>query len=89
MRLAPLTTLRLGGPARTLVEDAGYRVDGALADGTFPASRFMPLIGRSLDRWSTTFLPGLFGFQFLLVAHPAKPRLRTAEAGVEVRVPLR
>lgn len=74
--------------ARTLVEDAGYRVDEASADGTFPASRFMPLIGRRLDHYSTAVLPGLFGFQFVFVARPATGSRRTVPVDVEARAPL-
>lgn len=58
--------------ARALIEGAGYRVEEAAADGTFPASRFVPGLGRLLDRCSIALWPGLFGVQFLFVARPAE-----------------
>jgi 2-polyprenyl-3-methyl-5-hydroxy-6-metoxy-1,4-benzoquinol methylase len=55
--------------ARALVRDAGFRLVGEAADGTFPASRFFGPARRSLDRTAMRWLPGLFGGQFVLSAH--------------------
>jgi SAM-dependent methyltransferase len=55
--------------ARRLVETAGYQVVGAVAEGGFPGSRFLPgFLAGALDRLATTMRPGLFGVQFVIVA---------------------
>lgn len=64
----------------SLVEDAGYRVVERVADGSFPASRVLGPLRRPLDRIALTAAPGLFGWQFVLVAQPRpdfKPSLAT------------
>jgi SAM-dependent methyltransferase len=53
--------------ARKLVADAGYRIVDAAADGGFPLARFLPG-GRLLSRAALGISPGLFGWQFVIVA---------------------
>jgi SAM-dependent methyltransferase len=57
--------------SRALIEQAGYQILDARADGTFPGSRFLPALGPALDRASRLLLPGLVGVQFLFVCRPA------------------
>ena len=56
--------------AVNLVRDSGYRVVAAKADGGFPLSRFIPFLGKRLDRVAVRNFPGLFGFQFVVVGTP-------------------
>ena len=58
------------GSARALVTEAGYREVSAIADGGFPLSRLVPGLGAWLDRGSLRLAPGLFGWQFVIVAEP-------------------
>jgi len=55
--------------ARELVADSGYRIEEARADGYLPLSRLLPPLRKSLDRAAVTRWPGLFGWQFVIVAH--------------------
>jgi SAM-dependent methyltransferase len=58
--------------ARQLVEEAGYQIVDAAADGGWPGSRFLPRRwGQALDRLATSVRPGLFGVQFVIVARTA------------------
>jgi len=58
--------------ARELVQNAGYRIVEALADGGLPGSRFLsPALGRVLDRLAIATRPGLFGVQFVITARHA------------------
>lgn len=54
--------------AQALARDAGFRVVAARAEGVFPLVGRLPLIGPMLNRLATTIAPGLFGFQFVIVA---------------------
>lgn len=54
--------------AAELLREAGFEVQVAIADGTFPASRFLGAFGRMLDRWACRLAPGFFGFQFVFSA---------------------
>lgn len=56
--------------ARELLQNSGYTVVEAVADGGFPLSRFLSGVGRWLDRASLKLYPGLFGFQFIFVCRP-------------------
>ena len=53
--------------AQNLVTGAGYRIVDAAADGGFPLARFLPG-GRLLSRVALGISPGLFGWQFIIVA---------------------
>lgn len=57
--------------ARSLLRDCGYEEIWGEADGGFPLSRFMPLVGRALDRGALRLRPGLFGVQFIMVSRSA------------------
>lgn len=58
--------------ARQLVAAAGYHVLETVAEGGWPGSRFLPVpFAKALDRLAETALPGLFGVQFVITAHPA------------------
>lgn len=54
--------------SRELVTTAGFRIISAEAEGGFPLSRFLPGIGRILDRVAVRAAPGLFGHQFVITA---------------------
>jgi SAM-dependent methyltransferase len=56
--------------ARALVAGAGFREISAYADGGFPLARYLPGAGRSLSRAALRIAPGLFGWQFVIVAEP-------------------
>jgi len=53
--------------ARRLVTDAGFQIVEATADGGFPLARYLPG-GRLLSRLALAYSPGLFGWQFVIVA---------------------
>jgi SAM-dependent methyltransferase len=73
------------GTARELVEGAGFQVLSATADGGFPLARFLPGLGPVLSRLSLRLCPGLFGWQFLLVARPRPaPDVACDFSGVEL-----
>lgn len=57
--------------ARALLADCGYAETSGEADGGFPLSRFVPLLGRALDRAALRLGPGLFGVQFVMVSRSA------------------
>ena len=57
--------------AQELLSDSGYVVTEAVADGSFPLSKFFFSAGRVLDHVAVSSAPGLFGFQFLFVCRPA------------------
>jgi SAM-dependent methyltransferase len=63
--------------AQGLVSEGGFRVVSAHADGVFPLSRFLPGIGRWIDRAAVWAAPGLFGWQFVIVGEPV-PCVRVA-----------
>lgn len=56
--------------AHELLTESGYRVVEAVADGSFPLSRFLSRAGEKLDRAALKKFPGLFGFQFVFMCHP-------------------
>lgn len=56
------------GSAQKLVRDAGFQIAGARAEGVFPIFGRLPLLGPALNRLATRLAPGLFGFQFVIVA---------------------
>jgi 2-polyprenyl-3-methyl-5-hydroxy-6-metoxy-1,4-benzoquinol methylase len=56
--------------AKELLEESGYKIIDAGAEGSFPLSRFLPGAGRWMDRAALNNFPGLFGFQFVFVCHP-------------------
>jgi len=58
--------------AATLLTRAGYGVRERIADGGFPGSRFLGPGQGFVNSLATQLAPGLFGFQFLLVAEPVK-----------------
>ena len=60
--------------AQSLVSDAGYRIRSARATGVFPLSRLLFGLGRRLDRVAVSLCPGLFGWQFVIVATPDPTR---------------
>ncbi len=62
--------------ARALVAGGGYREISADADGGFPLARFMPGAGPLLSRVALRIAPGLFGWQFLIVAEASPDRDR-------------
>jgi 2-polyprenyl-3-methyl-5-hydroxy-6-metoxy-1,4-benzoquinol methylase len=57
--------------ARALLADCGYAETSREADGGFPLSRFVPVLGRALDRAALRLGPGLFGVQFIMVGRGA------------------
>lgn len=56
--------------ARALLAESGFALEEARADGSFPLSRLVPVLGRALDRAALRVSPGLFGAQFIFVARP-------------------
>jgi SAM-dependent methyltransferase len=56
------------GSAQALVRNAGFRVVAVRAEGVFPILGRLPLLGPALNRLATSLAPGLFGFQFVIVA---------------------
>jgi methionine biosynthesis protein MetW len=54
--------------ARGLLDEAGFTIESAFADGSFPGSRFLGKPGKLLDAWGLDVLPGVFGTQFVIVA---------------------
>jgi hypothetical protein len=57
--------------ARALVTTAGFREVSEIADGGFPMIRFLPTgIGSWCSRTAVMAAPGLFGWQFVIVAGP-------------------
>ena len=56
--------------ARALVAGAGFREISAYADGGFPLARYLPGAGRLLSHAALRLAPGLFGWQFVIVAEP-------------------
>ena len=58
--------------ARALLADCGYAEATREAVGGFPLSRFVPLLGRTLDRAALRLGPGLFGVQFIMVSRSAQ-----------------
>lgn len=61
--------------ARALVAGAGFREVSASADGGFPLARFLPGVGRWFNRAAVWAAPGLFGWQFVIVAEPLAGRI--------------
>jgi 2-polyprenyl-3-methyl-5-hydroxy-6-metoxy-1,4-benzoquinol methylase len=55
--------------ARELVREAGFDITAAHADGNLPLSRLLRF-GKSLDQIALRRFPGLFGWQFVIVAAP-------------------
>lgn len=54
--------------AHILLQESGYHVKDALADGTFPLPGFrqvLPSLSNWIDRAAVKQFPGLFGFQFI------------------------
>ncbi len=62
--------------AAELVAGSGYRIRERVADGGFPGSRWLGPLQGGLNSVALGLAPGMFGFQFLLVAEPF-PELRT------------
>lgn len=60
--------------AHALLTDSGYSTVESGADGGFPLSRRLSVFGPPLDRAALRLSPGMFGFQFILVARPSAPR---------------
>lgn len=56
--------------ARGLLTASGYTLVESRACGGFPLSRHLSALGRGLDRAALRLSPGMFGFQFILVASP-------------------
>ena len=56
--------------AAELVTGAGYELVERRAFGALPGSRLLGSAGKALDRWASSACPGLFGWQFVLVARP-------------------
>ena len=56
--------------AQALVASAGFRQISAYADGGFPLARYLPGAGRLLSHAALRMAPGLFGWQFVIVAEP-------------------
>jgi SAM-dependent methyltransferase len=56
--------------ARALVASAGFREISAFADGGFPLARYLPGAGRLLSHVALRMAPGIFGWQFVIVAEP-------------------
>jgi 2-polyprenyl-3-methyl-5-hydroxy-6-metoxy-1,4-benzoquinol methylase len=53
--------------AITLVQEAGYSKIEACGQGVFPMSKYLPWVGKFLDRAAVSVFPGLFSTQFLIV----------------------
>ncbi|MBV8265096.1 MAG: class I SAM-dependent methyltransferase [Planctomycetaceae bacterium] len=60
--------------ARALVTGAGFREVSADADGGFPLARLLPGIGGWLSQAAVRVAPGLFGWQFVIIAEPFTER---------------
>lgn len=60
--------------AHALLTDSGYSTVESRADGGFPFSRRLSVFGPPLDRVALRLAPGVFGFQFILVARSSTPR---------------
>jgi SAM-dependent methyltransferase len=60
--------------ARELVTGAGFREISADACGGFPLARFLPGVGPLLSRAALWMAPGLFGWQFVIVAEAPAER---------------
>jgi SAM-dependent methyltransferase len=58
--------------AQELVAEGGYRVIGVAADGGFPLARCVPGLGKIISRLSLRSFPGLFGWQFIIIALPGQ-----------------
>jgi hypothetical protein len=56
--------------ARALVAGAGFREISAYADREFPLAPYLPGAGRLLSLAALRMAPGLFGWQFVIVAEP-------------------
>jgi SAM-dependent methyltransferase len=61
--------------AHELVAGAGYRVVTRVAEGVFPLARFLPGLGRVLNRAAVRLAPGLFAWQFVITAELPGRRL--------------
>ncbi len=60
---------------RRLLESNGFQVSTATVEGIFPLARKLNLPSQTvaaLDRFATSYLPGLFGWQLLYIASVAK-----------------
>ena len=53
--------------AHSLLTDSGYSVVESEACGGFPLSRYVPTVGRRLDRAALRLSPGMFGTQFVFI----------------------
>lgn len=63
--------------ARELVEKAGYIIISQRAEGNFPMPFIRKILGPAaviIDRVAAKSMPGLFGSQFLICAHPQHER---------------
>lgn len=60
--------------ARALLVESGFDVIESEACGGFPLSRYVPGLGRALDRAALRASPGLFGAQFVLTARASSKR---------------
>lgn len=58
--------------ATELVESAGLPISSRYADGIFPLARFLGPCRSAINRAACQFLPGLFGWQFIIVARAGK-----------------
>jgi SAM-dependent methyltransferase len=54
--------------ARKLLEESGYLIVRARAEGNFPFSRVAGRLGGSIDRLALGWFPGCFGYQFIFTA---------------------
>jgi SAM-dependent methyltransferase len=64
--------------ARSLVASSGYKVIHSLAVGNFPQPvfrRILPVIAKRIDKTACLALPGLFGWQFVVIAEAAVPKV--------------
>ncbi len=50
-----------------LVQEAGYSKIEAWGQGVFPMSKYLPWVGKSLDRIALCIFPGFFSTQFLII----------------------
>lgn len=60
--------------ALELLESSGYTVTDRITDGYFPLPairQFAKPMALQIDKLATGLLPGLFGVQFILLAHPS------------------
>jgi SAM-dependent methyltransferase len=57
--------------ARALLKDCGYALVTSEADGGFPLSRYVPVLGPALDHAALRLGPGMFGVQFIVVSRSA------------------